>query len=53
MELDNQHEKSGSALRRIHFLSKSKIKLEVEPVPRDDLLVAADRIHGLRQWLER
>jgi DNA-binding LytR/AlgR family response regulator len=42
-----------SAIRRIHILSKSRIKLEVQPVPKDDLLVATARTHEFRLWLER
>jgi two-component system response regulator LytT len=42
-----------SAIRRIHILSKSRIKLEVQPVPKEDLLVATARTHEFRLWLDR
>lgn len=42
-----------SSIQRIHILSKSRIKLEVRPVPKEDLLVASARAHEFRLWLDR
>jgi DNA-binding LytR/AlgR family response regulator len=51
--VNRQYLVSRSAIRRIHVLSKSRIKLEVEPAPREDLLVATARTHDFREWLDR
>jgi two-component system LytT family response regulator len=42
-----------SSIKRIHILSKSRIKLEVEPAPKEDLLVSTARTHEFRLWLDR
>ena len=42
-----------SAIQHIHILSKSRIKLELQPPPKDDLLVATARAHEFRLWLDR
>ena len=42
-----------SAIHRIHILSKSRIKLEMQPAPKEDLLVATARTHEFRLWLDR
>lgn len=42
-----------SAIGKIHILSKSRIKLEVQPTPKEDLLVATARTHEFRLWLDR
>ncbi len=42
-----------SAIRRIHILSKSRIKLELSPSPKENLLVATARTHEFRMWLDR
>ena len=41
------------AIRRIHILSKSRIKLEVHPPPKSDLLVSTAKAHSFRLWLDR
>ena len=51
--VNRQYLVSRSAIRRIHVLSKSRIKLEVEPAPEEDLLVATARTHDFREWLDR
>jgi len=42
-----------SAIRHIHILSKSRIKLEVQPAPKEDLPVSTARAHAFRLWLDR
>jgi DNA-binding LytR/AlgR family response regulator len=42
-----------SAIRNIRILSKSRIKLELQPPPKEDLLVATARTHEFRLWLDR
>ncbi len=42
-----------SSIERIHILSASRIKLEIRPAAREDVLVSAARAHAFRLWLDR
>jgi len=42
-----------SAIQRIHILSKSRVKLELQLPAKEDLLVATARTHDFRLWLDR
>ncbi|MFC2112424.1 LytR/AlgR family response regulator transcription factor [Bacteroidota bacterium] len=51
--INRQYLVGYSAIQRIHILSKSRIKLEVQPSPKEDLLVSTARSHEFRLWLDR
>jgi DNA-binding LytR/AlgR family response regulator len=41
------------AIKKINILSKSRIKLFLEPAPTDEILVSTARTHDFREWLDR
>ncbi len=51
--INRQYLVGYSAIRRIHILSKSRVKIEVQPPSKEDLLVATARTHEFRLWLDR
>ena len=42
-----------SAIKKISILSKSRIKLLLEPAPTNEILVSTARTHDFRDWLDR
>jgi DNA-binding LytR/AlgR family response regulator len=42
-----------NAIKKINILSKSRIKLILEPLPADEVLVSSARTHEFREWLDR
>ncbi|HRZ98450.1 MAG TPA: LytTR family DNA-binding domain-containing protein [Paludibacter sp.] len=42
-----------SAIKKISILSKSRIKLLLEPAPTNEILVSTARTHDFREWLDR
>lgn len=42
-----------SSITKINILSKSRIKLVLDPVPTDEILVSTARTHDFRTWLDR
>jgi len=42
-----------NAIKKIYILSKSRIKLQIEPTPTDEILVSTARAHTFREWLDR
>ena len=41
------------AIKKINILSKSRIKLMLEPAPANEILVSTARTHEFREWLDR
>lgn len=41
------------SIEKISLLSRSRIRIEVTPVPPEDLLVSSARTHRFREWLDR
>jgi len=41
------------AIKKINILSKSRIKLLLEPAPTEEILVSTARTHDFREWLDR
>jgi DNA-binding LytR/AlgR family response regulator len=41
------------AIKKINILSKSRIKLMLDPAPADEILVSTARTHDFREWLDR
>jgi DNA-binding LytR/AlgR family response regulator len=44
---------SFGSIKKISVLSKSRIKLILEPLPTDETLISAARTHDFREWLDR
>ena len=44
---------SFGAIKKISILSKSRIKLLLEPLPTDETLISTARTHEFREWLDR
>jgi len=44
---------SFGAIKKISVLSKSRIKLTLEPLPTDETLISAARTRDFREWLDR
>jgi DNA-binding LytR/AlgR family response regulator len=44
---------SFSSIKKIAVLSKSRIKLTLEPLPTDETLISTARTHDFREWLDR
>ena len=42
-----------NAIKKINILSKSRIKLQLEPTPTEEILVSSARTHEFREWLDR
>ena len=42
-----------SSIRKINILSKSRIKLILEPATTDEILISTARTHDFREWLDR
>jgi len=41
------------SIRKINILSKSRIKLIIDPAPTDEILISTARTHDFRTWLDR
>jgi DNA-binding LytR/AlgR family response regulator len=41
------------SIKKISILSKSRIKLQLDPLPIDEILVSTARTHEFREWLDR
>jgi DNA-binding LytR/AlgR family response regulator len=41
------------SIKKISILSKSRIKLQLNPLPIDEILVSTARTHEFREWLDR
>jgi DNA-binding LytR/AlgR family response regulator len=41
------------SIKKISILSKSRIKLQLDPLPTDEILVSTARTHEFREWLDR
>jgi len=44
---------SFSSIKKISIQSKSRIKLTIDPLPKDEILVSSARTHEFREWLDR
>lgn len=51
--INRQYILSFQSIVRIIILSKSRIKVEVQPKPAEELLVSTARTHEFRLWLDR
>jgi DNA-binding LytR/AlgR family response regulator len=50
---NRQYIVSFGSIKKIQLLSKSRIKLHLEPIPTDEILVSTARTHDFREWLDR
>jgi DNA-binding LytR/AlgR family response regulator len=41
------------AVANVHIFPKSRLKLELNPPPRQEVFVSIDRVTGFRRWLDR
>lgn len=51
--INRQYIVSYSSIKKIQLLSKSRIKLHLEPMPTDEIHVSTARTHPFREWLDR
>ena len=51
--INRQYLVAFSAIKKISVLSKSRIKLTIDPLPLDETLVSTARTHDFREWLDR
>ena len=51
--ISRQHIVHYPFIKKIHVLSKSRIKVETDPAAEEDLLVSNARAHKFRLWLDR
>ncbi len=51
--INRQYLISFSSIKKISILSKSRIKLTIEPLPKEEILVSSARTHEFREWLDR
>lgn len=41
------------SIRKIHSYFNSRLKLEIEPIPEEDIIVSRERVKGFKAWLDR
>lgn len=51
--INRQYIVAFSSIKKIQLLSKSRIKLHLEPSTTDEILVSTARTHDFREWLDR
>jgi len=51
--INRQYVINFSAISRIHVLSQSRIKIEINPPATEPLLVSTAKTHAFRLWLDR
>jgi DNA-binding LytR/AlgR family response regulator len=51
--INRQYIVAFSSIKNIKLLSKSRIKLHLEPSTTDEILVSTARTHDFREWLDR
>ena len=51
--INRQYIVSFNAIGKMHILSKSRIKLEINPSPDEDIYVSTARARIFREWLDR
>ena len=51
--INRQYLISFGSIKKISILSKSRIKLQLAPLPTQEILISASRTHDFREWLDR
>lgn len=51
--INRQYITSFDSIKRMNILSKSRIKLILEPLPSDEILISNARTRDFREWLDR
>jgi DNA-binding LytR/AlgR family response regulator len=51
--INRQYIAAFSSIKKISLQSKSRIKLTLNPLPKEEILVSTARTHEFREWLDR
>ena len=51
--INRQYITSFDSIKKMNVLSKSRIKLILEPLPSDEILISNARTRDFREWLDR